>query len=105
MKRALLWTLLAVLLITAGWYRWVWLHKDNPTAVELWGQMNKATQEKFSVEITRSYIRLHPKCRRSSLDIKSYPDALVIRVICDERRNDEGISNVQLIKHIESERR
>ncbi len=32
-KRAILWTLVAVLLITAGWYRWTSLHKEDYGAV------------------------------------------------------------------------
>lgn len=97
MTRVIAWTLFAVLLIAAGGYRLIYLQKYDPTAVELWGRMNKATQEKLSVEINRSYIRLHPGCRRSALEIKSYPDALIIMVKCESEKNEKGIGDVQLI--------
>jgi hypothetical protein len=100
-KRVIAWTLVAVLLIAAGWYRWIWLHKDNPTAVELWGRMDKAAQQKLLIEINRSYIKLHPECRRSALEINSYPEAIVIMVKCDDGRNDEGIGSVHHINFIE----
>lgn len=78
--------------------------KHNNTAVELWGRMTKSAQDKLSAEINKSFIRLHPGCRRSALNIDSYPEALVIKVKCADEKDDEGISNVQLIKYIESER-
>ena len=101
LRRIFLYGLLLIALMAAGWYRWIWLHKDDPTAVELWGRMDKAAQEKLSVEINRSFIRLHPGCWRSALEIKSYPEAIVIKVKCSVGKNQGNDVNMELIKYTE----
>lgn len=77
------------------------MHKDDPTAVELWGRMDKAAQKKLASEINKSFIRLHPGCWRSALDIKSYPEAIVIKVKCSVGKNQGNEVNMELIKYTE----
>lgn len=105
LKKTIIWTMVALLIVAAGWYRWKSLHKDNQSAIELWGRMDKAAQKKLATEISRSFIRLHRGCRRAALTIDSSSDALVIKVKCADGSEDNNISNVQLIGYIESGRR
>ncbi len=73
----------------------------NNASPDLWGRMDKAAQDKLAREINKSFIALHPGCRRSALNIDSYPEAIVIRVKCADEMDDEKISNAQLIEYTE----
>ncbi len=54
MRRVLPWALIIILFAVVAGYRWLSLHMDDPKSDDLWGRMNKASQEKIAVEINRA---------------------------------------------------
>lgn len=71
------------------------------TASELWGRMSISAQDKLTSEINKSFIALHPGCRRSEIHIDSYPESLVITAKCADGKDKDNDINTEQIKYSE----